>query len=104
MCWMGRKSSENELYNGTVDQTTVFTFNTGVLVNLSTLAVTLVSGHHSENWLFLTVDGNVVEQMVNPDINSCPWPSLDFVCFAESCCMMLELTCWPVCRESRALK
>lgn len=92
MCWMGRKSSES------------FTSNAVVLVYLSSFAVTLVSGHHSENWLFLTVDESVVEQMVNPDSDSRPWPSLDFVCSAESCCMMLELTCWPVCRESKALK
>lgn len=64
MCWMGRKSSES------------FTSNAVFLVYLSSFAVTLVSGHHSENWLFLTVDGSVVEQMVNPDSNSCPRPSL----------------------------
>lgn len=57
-----------------------FTSNTVVLVYLSSFAVTLVSGHHCENWLLLTVDGSVVEQMLNPDMNSCPWPSLDFVC------------------------
>lgn len=39
-----------------------------------------MSGHHKENWLLLTVDGSVVEQMLNSDMNSCPWPSLDFVC------------------------
>lgn len=26
------------------------------------------------------VDGSVVEQIPNPDMNSCPWPSLDFAC------------------------
>lgn len=68
MCWMRMKSSET------------FTSNTVVLVYLSSFAVTLVSGYCSENWLFFTVDGSVVEQMLNPDMNSCPWASLDFVC------------------------
>lgn len=59
-----------------------------VLLYLSSFIVTLGSGHHSTNWLLLTAEGSLVEQMLNPDMNSCPWPSLDSA-LHESCCMML---------------